>query len=516
MRIRVTTIPLLFASLLFFTVSGCSVGNSQQVAVQAQSTFEENLRPRYWIGNEIMPRYTLAERMDHYGVAGVAVAIIENGELVSATGYGVLQAGGGDMVDGDTLFSAGSVSKIATAMMLLKMNDDGQLDIDQPLSRYLTSWTLPDNEFGKADDITLRMIMSHTAGFNIHGFRDFAPGEALPSVVETLNGQAPAGNAPLTLISSPGARFKYSGGGYTLAQLIISDVASKDFPDAASDILLDPLGMTRSSYVNPLPVDVDNVAKAHDRGGEPTALPRGYEAMPETAASGLWTSANELGRLVAALIRSYRTDDGYLSQSLAIDMMTKVSPSEHGLGPRLEGMGQDRFFHHAGSNNSYRAWIEGHLATGDGLVVLTNGARGNDLFVEIRNAVADTRGWRINQAVLAPVISIPVELLTGFAGNYRPSPEFPLPEREQLVGGFFDATLTVSLIDGGLELSRLGSERTIRLIPLAPNRFIVSDIGLREGIVEIVFHRDAWARTLSMTVEVPGARSYYTRAPGTE
>jgi len=448
------TVSLLATLVLAIAITGCVTPNGHRTTATAQRQieFQENLRPRYWAGDEAMPRYSLAARMDHYGVPGVAVAIIKNGEVVSATGYGVLQAGSAEPVTGDTLFSAGSVSKIATATLLLKMADKGQLDVDQPISQYLTSWTLPTSQFGNADDVTLRMILSHTAGMNIHGFRDFQPDAVLPTVLETLQGQAPAQNDPLELISLPGARFKYSGGAYTLAQLIISDVTGKSFPDTAAEALLNPLGMAQSTFVNPLPTDVLNVAKAHNRNGEPVALPRGYESMPETAASGLWTSANDLGQLVVELIRSYRTANGYLSQSMAIDMMTKVSPSEHGLGPRLEGGGYERFFHHAGSNNSYQTWIEGHLVTGDGLVVLTNGARGNDLFMEIRNAVADTQGWKINGAVSTPDISIPDEILSSFMGAYRPSEQFPLAEREQLVGRFFEASLSIRLGDNGLEL----------------------------------------------------------------
>lgn len=290
----------------------------------------------------------------------------------------------------------------------------------------------------------------------------------------------------------------------------------KTFPETADTLLLRPLGMTRSSFVNPLPEDIDNVAKAHNRSGQPMALPRGYEAMPEMAASGLWTSARDLGRFVAALLRSYRSEGGFLPQPLTIDMMTKVSPSKHGFGPRLKGTAYGHFFHHGRANNSYRAWIEGHLATGDGLVVLTNGTRGDDLYVEIRNAVADTLGWKINQPIHIPVIPIHSEVLADYVGRYEPDPSFPRAHREHTVGGMFDDTFEVIFEAGKLQVFRQGRERKYVLIPTASNRFVMSGFDVRVGMAEIIFHRNGQLKTEAMTLEVSDARSFYRRVPSRE
>ncbi len=380
----------------------------------------ENLRPRVSIGRE-PSRYRLEDRMERFGVAGVAIAVLKDGAILHSGGFGVLQAGGDEPVNADTLFSVGSVSKVATATLLMKMQAQGLIDMDTDVRQYLKSWDMPDSD----TPITLRMILSHTAGFNIHGFGDFLPGADLPTVYDTLNGTPPATHSAVRFVDAPGTRYRYSGGGYTVAQLVATDVAGKDFPTLADEVLFTPLGMERSSFLNPLPANFTNVAKAHNRSGEPVALPRGYEAMPEMAASGLWTSANELGAMVVALIESYRTSQGYLPQPETADMMTKVSPSEHGMGPRLEGSGMARMFHHGGANNSYRAWIEGHLVTGNGLVVLTNGTNGDDLFIEIRNAAADVYGWNLNQPVsLAPVPSTET-MLASFEGTYEPSGNYP-------------------------------------------------------------------------------------------
>ncbi|MFS1523175.1 serine hydrolase domain-containing protein [Microbulbifer sp. 2304DJ12-6] len=470
----------------------------------------DNLRPRYVVG-DVMPRYTLADRMEYYGVPGVAIGIIKDGKLIHAEGFGVLQRGSGEKIDGHTLFSAGSVSKIATATILLKMDAAGLLDIDGNITQYLKSWQLPKSDRLTDDGVSLRMILSHTAGFNIHGFADFLPGEELPTVIETLNGVSPAQHGPLEFLYRPGNRYKYSGGGYTLAQLVATDITGESYPATAKKMLFTPMGMTRSNFTNPLPMDTQNVAKAHNRDGNPVALPRGYEAMPEMAASGLWTSAHDLGTLTAALINSFRTKHGFLPRDLAVDMMTKVTPSKHGMGPMIDGSSQDLIFHHGGANNSYRAWIEGNLATGDGLVVLTNGARGNDLIIEIRNSAADVLDWSHNRPVYISRLDIGAEQLASFEGAYRPSDSFPLSMREQMVGRFFDATVQIALKDGGLQISRRGSDRWQQLIPTGPNRFMFPAFAQRIGMVELTFHRNARRQTKEMSLTVPSATSYYQR-----
>ena len=333
-------------------------------------------------------------------------------------------------------------------------------------------------------------------------------------MLDTLNGTRPATHGPVRFVDAPGTRYRYSGGGYTVAQLAATDVAGETFPKLADDMLFTPLGMTRSSFVNPLPASLGNIAKAHDRRGRPQALPRGYEAMPEMGASGLWTSANELGAMVAALIESYRTANGFLPQPIAVDMMTKVSPSEHGIGPRMEGSGVVRMFHHGGANNSYRAWIEGHLVTGNGLVVLTNGTNGNDLYVEIRNAAADVYGWNLNEAVSLASVPTQPAMLASFAGTYKPHGNYPMTHREQMVGWIYDRALNISVDGGKLYANIEGSDRKSELVPSAPNRFILSELGQRVGVAEIVFHRDTDAKTSSMTFELPGARSLYQRQSG--
>jgi len=490
-------------------VAGAACLLSPAAWAQTPSDFTSQLRPRFWVGDD-ETRYSLAERMDHYGVPGVAIAIIQDGDLVYAEGFGVLQAGGDEAVNAHTVFSAGSVSKIATSALTLRLHELEQLDINAPVSTQLVSWQLPESEFDN-ERVTLRTILSHTAGFNVHGFPDFQPGAAQPNVYDTLNGSAPALTEALTLTFEPGSTYRYSGGGFTLAQLIIADQTDTTFEAAAETHLFAPLGMSRSSFANPLPEDHGNIARAHDRQGEPTALPRGYESMPEMAASGLWTSSHDLGLLVAGLINDYRGEGDYLGRETAIDMMSRVARSQHGLGPRIEHAGNQYFFHHAGANNSYQSWMEGHLVTGDGLVVLTNGANGNALHMEIRNAVADAMGWQINAPYRLPELEIPQATLASMTGRFAPNDRVPLDMRQQMVSGIYAWDLEVTLVDGQLQVGRVGGDFALPLIPVTPTRFVIDGLAMREGVAELEFHRDATRQVNGMSFHIANASTHYER-----
>lgn len=354
-------------------------------------TVETSLGPR---GNEDPAiRWGIEERMAHYRVPGVSIAVIDDGALLWAKGYGVKHAGASDPIDVETVFSVGSVSKVGTAAITLRLVDEGRLDVDRNVNDYLRRWTVPANEFTEREPVTLRRIMSHTAGLTVHGFADYLPGEALPDIIETLDGISPAKNAPVRVDLLPGSASRYSGGGTTVEQLVIEDVTQLDFVEAARRYVFEPLGMDRSTYENPLPAEHDNIARAHGSDGAPAALPRGWEAMPEAAASGLWTTPTDYSRLIIALVESYHGGGNtFLAYETARDMMTEVPPSIFGLGPEIDGEGPTRNFVHGGANDSYRAFMAGYLAEGDGLVVFTNGTRGEDLIREIRRAVA-MAGW---------------------------------------------------------------------------------------------------------------------------
>ena len=334
----------------------------------------------------------LANCLKHHNTPGLGIALIQNGELSFATGIGTLSTEEKTPVNANTVFSVGSVSKVVNAVLILRLVDKGLLDLDVDVNNYLKSWKLKENKFTSANKITLRHLLTHTAGLTVHGFPDFYPGEKLPTVIETLEGKKPAKTKAVKSIFTPGTKMKYSGGGITVSQLVVTDITGLSYPEAAEKYVFIPLGMKRSTFVNPLPKTHGNIAKAHDRAGKLTAKPRGYQAMPEMAASGLWTSANDLAKLMKALIKSYHSESNFLKKQTIKDMMTVVELSnsqknipygptkETGLGVFLRKVGKEEIlFSHNGSNESYKALIKGWLEKKNGLILLSNGASAKPL-----------------------------------------------------------------------------------------------------------------------------------------
>ncbi len=496
----------LCAALALLVSASAFAGDRHDPAIDA--LLANGLRPTVLQPDAALPKWSLQARMEEHHVPGVAIAVLRDGKLVHSAGYGTREAGARSGVDADTLFSVGSVSKVVTATTTLRLAAEGKLALDQDINTYLRSWKVPATPTVPAPKLTLRMLMSHTSGLGVHGFADYLPGEPLPTLLQTLDGTAPAKNKPIRLVHTPGERSDYSGGGVMVEQQVLEDVTGQPLDAIARAQVFDPLGMQRSRYTDPQP-DTDNIAKAHDGEGALTALPRGWQSFPEQAASGLWTSANDMAAFVAALTASYRGQVNFLPRPIATDMMTEVSPSWHGLGPRLDGAGQTRIFHHGGSNDSYRAWIEGYLETGDGLVILTNGENGADLAAEIRNALSDAIGHGVNPPVRTVALDLSDARYADYAGIFERDNSIPMDQRRALADFFDIPALQVKVANGEVRVGMAGAPRDGQVLPISPNRFVSPDI---DGL-QIEFLRDAGGKVSVLTVVHGEGRARYVRKP---
>ena len=307
----------------------------------------------------------LAERMRRHKVPGIGVAVIRRGTLAWARGWGVRDAKTCVPVDAATTFQAASISKTVAALTIVTLARRGTLDLDADVSRYLRNWRPPAG-------LTLRALLSHTAGTGVHGFPGYARTASLPTLPQILDGQPPANTAPVRIETAPGA-FSYSGGGYEIAELAVADALGRAYPVLAEEEALRPLGMTGSGFAAPAPA-----ASGHDGG---RVVPGRYHLYPEAAAAGLWATPADLARLLAAL-----TGDA------TREMTVPVTPA-YGLGLGLAGSGPSRRFGHTGSNFGFRALAFVFAETGDGLVVMTNGEEGGPLAQEIAAALAADYGW---------------------------------------------------------------------------------------------------------------------------
>jgi CubicO group peptidase (beta-lactamase class C family) len=157
-----------------------------------------------------------------------------------------------------------------TAVAVLRLVEQGKLNLDADVSQYLRSWKLPANRFTEQKAVTLRELLSHTAGATIHGFKGYAAGQTVPTLVQVLNGEKPANSPPVTIDFVPGTKFRYAGGGYAIIQQILIDVTGESFPELIHEVVLQPLHMTHSAFQQAIPEKLLWLeAMPYDRDGNP-------------------------------------------------------------------------------------------------------------------------------------------------------------------------------------------------------------------------------------------------------
>ncbi len=280
--------------------------------------------------------WNILDRMKHYNVPGVSVAVFCDDKVQWAKGYGVMDNETKAPVTEKTLFVAGSISKPVAVMGALRLVQEGKLALDTNINAYLTSWKLPENALTAKSPVTLRRIMSHSAGLTVHGFRGYAPGELVPTLIDILNGVPPANSSPILVDIEPGTQWRYSGGGLTVMQLALMDIEKKPFPEVLREKVLEPLGMTSSSYEQAMPPDrLKLAASGHDAGGKVVEGKRFI--YPEMAAAGLWTTPTDLAKFAIEVGRAARgQSDKVLSKDMAKLMVTPqiVIGGTTGDGPR--------------------------------------------------------------------------------------------------------------------------------------------------------------------------------------
>jgi CubicO group peptidase (beta-lactamase class C family) len=337
---------------------------------------------------------TLADRMAELKVPGISVAVFDHGHVVWAKGYGVATAGGATVMP-DTLFQAASMSKALAATAALRLVEQGRLDLDQDVNARLKGWKVPPSPYTAASKVTLRRLLSHTAGLTVSGFPGYAAGAPRPTLVQILNGTPPSNTPAIQSWETPGGAYAYSGGGFTVAQLMIVEAGGKPYPDLLQTLVLAPAGMRQSTFAQPLPdALIPHAASGHNRKGE--VIPGGRNVYPEYAAAGLWTTPSDYARFMMALQDAYAgRPHAILRQASVRSMLAPVDAAAgYGLGEGLGRRGGRLYFSHSGGNEGFQcnslAFLDG---SGQGVVVMTNSDSGGIIAGEIFRAVAEAYHW---------------------------------------------------------------------------------------------------------------------------
>jgi CubicO group peptidase (beta-lactamase class C family) len=366
--------------------------------------------------------HTLAERMAELHVPGVSIAVVHNGVIEWAQGFGVQQIGG-KPVSADTLFQAGSISKPVAAMAALHLVGEGKLALDSDVNTVLTTWKIPASPAAPGATVTLRELLTHTAGFTVHGFPGYAANTPVPALVQVLNGEKPANTDPIRLENVPGKEWKYSGGGYTVMQQLLDDVAKEPFPKLLHDTVLMPIGMTHTTYEQPLPAALRSMA-ATPYTADGTAVPGGAHTYPEMAAAGLWTTPSDLARYMIENQQSLQGKANHvLSRELTQQMVTP-GKGNWGLGLQIGGSPSNPYFSHGGVNEGFESLFIEYEHNGEGAAVMTNAQGGMRLASEVMSSIAVAYDWPDFRPVVRTAIKVDRSVLARYVGNYEIAPTF--------------------------------------------------------------------------------------------
>jgi CubicO group peptidase (beta-lactamase class C family) len=325
-------------------------------------------------------------------IPGASIAVIHDGRVVWSRGIGVADKSSGRAVDERTLFQAASISKAFSALAALRLVEAGKLSLDGDVNDILQGWKVRDADGKLVAGVTLRMLLSHTAGTSVSGLRGYNPGEPVPTLPQILEGLAPANNRAIRVVTPPGSAWRYSGGGYLVLQQLIEQVTGESMADHLNRTLLRPLGMRDSVFAQPLPATLRaRAARGYLDDGTP--VPGGARTYPETAAAALWTTAGDLAKFVLALQRGVNGRAGGLLSQQMLKAALQDQRNHMGLGLFLQSQGPSLRFHHGGRNQGFDSEMVGYAGQGDGAIILVNANDSSGMIDRILQHIGELYDW---------------------------------------------------------------------------------------------------------------------------
>ena len=364
----------------------------QHPVAQRITRVERGLVPPIVVSGRPIKPANLDDRMGELKVPGVGVAVFHDGHIEWTKGWGFADVEARRKVDDETLFQAASISKPVAAVAALALVSRGRLTLDDDINKFLKSWKVAESQFTATEKVTLRRLLTHSAGTTVSGFRGYAASEELPTLLQVLTGTKPANSAAIVVDVPVGSRWRYSGGGFSIVQQVIEDETGKPFAQAARELVLEPFGMKRSTFLQPLPAELrDKAATGYRASGQP--VEGRFHTYPEQAAAGLWTTPEDLAKFAMEVqkIASGKSTKVF-SQALAREMIQRQF-EQWGLGVAVEGDGAASRFTHGGSNEGFKCQFAAFRLTASGIVVMTNADSGGALASQIVRAVAREYRW---------------------------------------------------------------------------------------------------------------------------
>ncbi len=407
------------ALFLVLFIMSCQCTAQPQYSPQTEERIrqvENNLGD--WVRTQNDTTWNLEERMKHHKVMGVSIAVVHDFKIDWARGYGWADMSEKRPVTEKTLFQAASISKSLNGVGVMKLVQDGKIDLNTDINQYLTSWKFPYDTVSKNKPITVAALLSHTAGLTIHGFPGYARGDRIPTIPQILDGQKPANTKAVRSFTEPGASVVYSGGGIIISQLIVMDVTHQPYDEFMQKNVLDPMGMTGSFYTQP-PEKSKSMLLATGYKADGKEVKGKYHIYPEQAAAGLWTNPVDLCKYIIETVSSWNgQSDKVLTPEFTRLRLTPVL-QEAAAGVFVSKKDSSLYFSHSGGNAGFTCYYVGDLVGGNGVVIMTNSDNGS-LSGEVANSVATVYGWKdYYKPVLKTVIDVDEAVLNRYAGKYE-------------------------------------------------------------------------------------------------
>lgn len=405
---------LFLLSLLFAPALGAQSFQDKITAV------ENNLGG--WAKLENTRGWNIQERMGHYKVHGLSIAIIDNYNVVWAKGYGEADTLEHRPVTVNTLFQPASIGKSLHAVGVMKLVEQGKIDPERDINDYLKRWKFPYDSLSRGKKINMLHLLSHSAGVSVHGFDGYKWNQPLPDIIQILNGEPPSNSPAVRSAFEPGKKFQYSGGGYTIAGMIVEDVTNMKYAAYMEEAVLSPIGMKHTYFYGGLTTEAKkNLATGYRFDGKPIGCK--YHIYPEDACgASLWSTPTDFAKFIIELQLSCEgKSNKVLGAKTVQQLFTPYVSDFYGLGFFLEKKGKETYFHHTGLNEGFVSDYYASLKGGRGVVIMANSdiASFEDITEEIINSVATVYGWEgFYQPVNKKEISLTDDILSRYVGKY--------------------------------------------------------------------------------------------------
>ncbi|WP_298757900.1 beta-lactamase family protein [uncultured Psychroserpens sp.] len=411
-------ISVLFIIVLF---QSCTEKSNSDTTTDLTKRVETGLTTRIHIEGD--STWSIEERMEHYGIPGVSIAVIHHGEIAWTKAYGVVDKESKVPVTEHTLFQAAATSMPVTAYGALRFVEQHKLDLDEDVNSYLKSWKVPENEFNKESKVTIRNLLNHSAGIYPRGTGSYSINEEIPTLVEILNGAFPATNEPITVNKEPGESVRFAYASYVPIQQMMLDVEEKTFPEIMHEFVLQPLEMNNSTFNQSL--TKEQLAMAATGYLSDGSMVEGRRHIsPSMASSGLWTTAEDYAKFITNV---QQTLDGKYTKGLSKDL-TELMGTPYGvdnstwsftlgLGFQLLNRKDEIYLRHHGWNTGFYTEIVAHRDKGYGVVVMTNSTF-PEFNAEVIRSVAQTYNWD-NYVPVYKKMKIEQSLVDEITGRYE-------------------------------------------------------------------------------------------------